>query len=273
MVLLVATALSAARAEWRFDAETGALYNSNLSNSDRGSEEKDDWAWLSDLRVVDALQLARDVRLDLGAGLHREAWARFDAFDNIAPGATVGLRYRFGLGRQAPWVRIEDGLAYAFFNEDNRSGRDNSLRVTGGFGITERLSVEAAYIFEDFEAKDRFWSWSAHNAGLRLTYDLTSSLQVALGYSYRDGEVISYATPPRPDLFRLASDLDAVNSFEGFPYTAYKLRGETNALSASAGYTLNKYLSIELDYEFRNTSHGPLDYTNHLVEAKIVFAY
>ena len=46
-----------------------------------------------------------------------------------------------------------------------------------------------------------------------------------------------------------------------------------NAFSASAGYALGKYFSAQVNYEFRNTTDGPLDYVNHLVEAKVAFAY
>ncbi len=273
LAVLLAMVASAARADWRVDAETGALYDSNLSNSDRASDAKDDWAWESNLGVGNAFQLTRDLRLNLGVDLREQVWARFEAFNNLAPGGSASLRYRFGLGRMAPWVLIEDSLAYDFFKEDDRSGVENGFKIRGGFGITERLSVEAVYIFDDYAAKDPFWDLSGNSGAIRLAFDVTSSLQVAVGYLYRNGEVISYALPPRPDVFALSSARESVNSFGSPPYTAYRLRGVTNAFSASVGYTLSKYISLQVNYEFRNTTHGPLDYVNHLVEAKIAFAY
>jgi hypothetical protein len=273
LAVLLAMVASAARADWRVDAETGALYDSNLSNSDRASDEKDDWAWQSNLRVGNGFQLARDLRLNLGVDLREQIWAQYDAFNNVAPGGTASLRYRFGLGRLAPWVLVEDRLAYAFFKEDDRSGVENRFRIKGGFGITERLSVEAAYTFDDYEAKTPFWDLSGNSGAIRLVLDATSSLQVAVGYLYRNGEVISYALPPRPDIFALSSARESVNSFGSPPYTAYRLRGVTNAFSASVGYTLRKYISLQVNYEFRNTTHGPLGYVNHLVEAKVAFVY
>jgi len=273
LAVLLAMAFSVARADWRFDAETGALYDSNLSNSDRGADMKDDWAWQSDLQAANGFQLARDLRLNFAAEVREQVWARFDAFNHVAPGGNAGLRYRFGLGRLAPWMLVEDSFAYAFFHEDDRSGFDNRFRVRGGFGLTERLSVEAAYTFDDFEAKDDFWKLSGHSGSIQLTFDVTSSLQLALGYRYRDGEVISYARPPRPDLFALASDVEPMNTFGRPPYNAYRLRAMTNSVFVSAGYTLNRYTSLQVAYEYRNTSHGLLEYENHLVEAKIAFAY
>jgi len=273
LAVLLAIVSSAARADWRVDAETGVLYDSNLSNSERASDVKDDLAWQSNLRVGDNFQLTRDLRLNLGIDLRDQVWARFDAFNNLAPGGSASLRYRFGLGRLAPWVLIEDRLAYAFFREDDRSGLDNRFRIRGGFGITERLSLEAAYTFDDYEARSPFWDLSGNSGALHLTFDVTSSLQVALGYLYRNGDVISYALPPRPDLFALSSAREPVNSFGSPPYTAYRLHGSTNALSASAGYTITKYISLQVNYEFRKTTDGPIEYVNHLVEAKVAFAY
>ena len=273
LVVLLAMALSAARADWRVEAETGALYDSNLSNSDRTSDVKDDLAWQSNLQVGNGFQLAHDVRLNLAADLREQVWARFDAFNNVAPGGTASLRYRFGLGRLAPWVLVEDRLSYAAFKENDRSGVDNRFRIRGGFGINERLSVEATYTFDNYDAKSPFWDLSGNSGAIRLTFDATSSLQVALGYLYRNGEVISYAIPPRPDLVAIASERELVNSFGSPPYMAYRLRGVTNAFSASAGYTISKYFSVQVNYEFRNTTHGPLEYVNHLVEAKVAFAY
>ena len=273
LAVVLAMVASAARADWRVDAETGTFYDSNLSNSDRASDAKDDWAWQSNLRVGNAFQLARDLRLNLGVDVREQIWARYDAFNNVAPGGTASLRYRFGLGRLAPWVLVEDRLAYAFFKEDDRSGVDNRLGIRGGFGITERLSVEAAYTFDNYAAKDPFWDLSGNSGAIRLAFDATSSLQVAVGYLYRNGEVISYALPPRPDIFALSSARESVNSFGSPPYTAYRLRGVTNAFSASVGYTFSKYISLQVNYEFRNTTHGPLDYVNHLVEAKVAFVY
>lgn len=273
LVLLIGAALSSARGEWQCDAETGAVYDSNFSNSDRAVDRKDDWAWQSDLRVGNAFQLTRDLRLNFAADLREQVWARFDAFNSVAPGGDVGLRYRFGLGRQAPWVLVGDSLAYAYLHEEDRSGRDNRFHLRGGMGITEWVSIEAAYTWDDFEAEDEFWNLSGQSGAIQLTFDPTSSLQVALGYSYRYGEVISYALPPRPDILNLTSGAEPVNSFGAPPYTAYRLRGSTNAFSASAGYRINKYISLQVTYEFRDTSNGPLEYMNHSLEAKVAFVF
>jgi hypothetical protein len=260
-----------ARGDWRFDADSGVVYNNNLSNSDRDFER--DYAWDSNLRAANGTQLTRNLRMTLSAELHSQAWASFRDFNNFRPAGSLAMRYRFGLGPTAPWLGVDDQLGYAFFGDKDRSGLENRFQVGGGIGFTDRLAFEAGYVFENFEARDAFWDWSGHIVLARLSYDVTSSLQIALGYSFRNGDVISYALPPRPDIVAIRSEQETVDTF-GFPnYNAYKLRGSTNAVSISGAYTITKYLSFQLLYEYRNTFHHPLEYENHVFEAKIAFAY
>jgi hypothetical protein len=144
---LLAMTLNFARAEWGFDMETGGFYDSNLSNSDRASDREYDLAWKTDLRIGNGFQLSRDLRLSVAADLRSAVWDHYDGFNEISPGALAGLRYRFGLGRQAPWILLEERIGYDRFHETVRSGWDESLRLRCGIAISERIALEAAYIF------------------------------------------------------------------------------------------------------------------------------
>jgi hypothetical protein len=272
--ILLALPLIGAQADWRLGAETGAFYESNLSNSDRASDAQDDWAWRSTVRVTNGYQLSRDLRLTLGADLRGQVWSRFDAFNEVGAGLHAALRYRFGLGRQAPWIALEERIGYDGFQESGRSNWDESLALRGGIFISDRIALEAGYSFENLAASDDFFDQQSHSADARLIVDLTSSLQIALGYTYRNGDVFSYAIPPRPDIVALASELRPVTTFGSTPlYTAYRLQGQTHAVSLSAAYVLTRYISAQVTYRYSTTSHDPLRYENHSVEAKIAFAY
>src|SRR5882724_1676557 len=131
-ILLLILFSSFARAEWGFEGETGVVYDSNLSNSDRSADVRDDWAWRSDISAGNRLQLTRDLRLNLVADLPGEVWDRFGAFNTIGPGASAGLRYRFGLGCQAPWVF---DLLVALFDqlfEDAGTGAEAGFNLRHG---------------------------------------------------------------------------------------------------------------------------------------------
>ncbi|PYI78243.1 MAG: hypothetical protein DMF04_03925, partial [Verrucomicrobia bacterium] len=211
-----------ARAEWRLEAETGAVYDSNLSNSDRGTDVRDDFAWRSDVVAGNAVQLARDLRLSVGADVRGEVWDRFDAFNTIAAGTSAGLRYRFGLGRSAPWILLEDRFGYDWFHDSAQSGSDNVINLRAGIALSDRIALEGGYEFESFVAPDNFYDRQLHRGDAHIFFDVTSSLQVALGYTYREGDVISYAVPPRPDIAPFAIEREDETEF-GLPLrTAYK---------------------------------------------------
>ena len=95
----------------------------------------------------------------------------------------------------------------------------------------------------------------------------------SVGYNYREGDVISYAVPPRPDIAPFAIERENEDEFGNPLRTAYKLLGRTHAVSLSMACQLSKYATIQVDYEYAVTLHDPLRYENHLVAAKIAFAY
>ena len=272
-IVLLTFFSSSTRAEWRFGGQTGVVYDSNLSNSDRSADVRDDWAWRSDITAGNGFQLMRDLRLNLGADLRGELWDRFGAFNTIGPGASAGIRYRFGLGRQAPWVLLENRFGYDRFQDAAQSGYDNVPNLQAGIALSDRIALEGGYAFESFVAPNDFYDRQVHRGNARMVIDITSSLQVTIGYTYREGDVISYAVPPRPDIARFAIKRQDEDEF-GLPLrTAYKLLGRTHALSFSVAYQLMKYASIQLGYEYAITNHNPLQYENHLVEANIAVAY
>jgi hypothetical protein len=273
--VLCAMTVSHALAEWHFDAETGAFYDTNLSNAERSSDVRDDWASKSGVRASDGFQLTRDLRLNVGADLRGEVWDRFGSFNEIGSGASVGLRYRFGLGRQAPWILLENRFGYDRFQDTERSGYDESVNLRGGISLSEWIALEGGYNFETYAVPDTFYDRQSHRGDVRIIADPVSSVRIALGYAYREGDVISYAIPPRPDIAKLArEEREDDETFGANPkFTAYKLLGRTHSLSLSAAYVLNKYASVEVDYEYAVTLYDPLQYENHLVAAKLLLAY
>jgi len=149
----------------------------------------------------------------------------------------------------------------------------NVFNFQAGIALSDRIALEGGYAFESFVAPDDFYDRQVHRANASIVFDVTSSLQVTAGYIYREGDVISYAVPPRPDLARFSIEREDEDEFGQPLRTAYKLLGRTHALSFSVAYQLMKYASVQLGYEYAITTHDPLQYENHLVQANIAVAY
>src|SRR5712675_971534 len=105
-IVLLILLSSFARAEWRFEGETGVVYDSNLSNSDRSADVRDDWAWKSDITAGNGLQVTRDLRLNLGADLRSELWDRFGAFN------TIGRALRLAYAIASVWAARRPGFCW-----------------------------------------------------------------------------------------------------------------------------------------------------------------
>src|SRR4029077_4586987 len=132
------------------------------------------------------------------------AWALRPAcaIASVWAGRRRGSFWGAGLGRQAPWILLEDRFGYDRFHDTPQSGNDNVVNLRGGVALTDRIALEGGYAFESFVAPNDFYDRQLHRADVRMVFDVTSSLQLGLGYSYQEGDVISYAVPPRPDIAR-----------------------------------------------------------------------
>src|SRR4029077_11999453 len=115
------------------------------------------------------------------------------------------------------------------------------LNFQAGIALSDRLALEGSYTFVSFVAPDNFYDRQIHRCNVRMLFDVTSSLQVAIGYIYREGDVISYAVPPRPDIARFSVEREDEDEFGQPLRTAYKLLGRTNAVSFSVAYQLTRY--------------------------------
>jgi long-subunit fatty acid transport protein len=168
---------------------------------------------------------------------------------------------------------LENRFGYDRFQDTAQSGNDNVFNLQAGIALSDRLALEGGYAFESFVAPDDFYDRQVHSVNVRMVFDITSSLQVTAGYTYREGDVISYAVPPRPDIAPFSIERENEDEFGQPLRTAYKLLGRTNAVSFSVAYQLMKYASVQVGYEYAITTHDPLQYENHLVQANIAVAY
>jgi hypothetical protein len=268
--LLVQTV--AVRGDWIFDIRSGGLYDSNVSRSDRSEDVLDDAAWRSTIAAGQGFQLTDDLRLGVSGEVESHVWGTYDGLNNLRPGLVANLRYRFGLGKSAPWVRLETNVAYADFAESRRSGWDFRPRLRAGVRPADRFTLEAAYAFGHFAARDVIFDQESHSGSLRGTFEITSSMQVAVGYTYRYGDVNSYAVPPRPDIARIAKVLGPINTFDT-PYIAYRFSATTHISSVAISQSLSSFAALQASYEWQNTRKDFLQYTNHVAELAVALSF
>jgi hypothetical protein len=271
--LLTAIVLSLAAAgsssgDWIRDFGGDVSYDDNVSRSNREADERQDVAFRALAHLGRFDQLSDDLRLTLTADFSGEAWERYQDFNNATAAGTASLRYRFGLGAWAPFVRVEGSAGYASFEQSLQDGGRYRSGVTFGKRLTERLSIAASYHFDDNESRVRVFNQQAHHFSLAGSFDLSETTQITAGYELREGEVISYAVPPRPDMVALANALRPVDTFGG-NYVAYNLDATTHAFSVGVSQAFTRFLALNLRYERLETSRAHLYYINNIFNASL----
>jgi len=81
---------------------------------------------------------------------------------------------------------------------------------------------------------------------------------------WRHGDVLSYATPPRPDLVEVARVRTFSETFSR-PMIVYSVEAHTVSGAVTVSRALNEVTSLDLGCEWRETTRSPLRYVNRLV--------
>ena len=267
-ILLSLAAVGSSSGDWIRDFRTDVSYDDNVSRSNREADERQDVAFRALAHLGRFDQLSDDLRLALTADFTGEAWERYQDFNHTTVAGTASLRYRFGLGAWAPFVRVEGSAGYACFEQSLQDGARYRSAVTFGKRFTERLSLEASYYFDDNESRVRLFDQQAHHFSVAGSFDLSETTQITAGYELRDGEVITYAVPPRPDIVALANALRQVDTFGG-DYIAYNLDATTHTFSVGVSQALTRFLALNLRYERQETSRAHLYYINNIFNASV----
>ena len=251
------------RADWIRDFSLSGSYNDNISNSQRSADVRSAWSSAATARVGKFTQLSEALRFTFTLDLAAQLWTDYPNLNNFETGGTAALRWRFGLGAMAPFLRAEVSAHYAGFGQDLQDGGRYRGAITLGKRLTERLEVQAAFLLDSAQAVSQVFDQNGIGFVLRAAFDLTNRTQLTLDYTYRHGEVISYAVPPRPDIVALANNRIAVNTF-GQPYVAYNLDATTQGFAVGLNQALTENLGCSCRYERWETSRSFLQYTNNV---------
>lgn len=252
-------------ADWVRDFKTEGLFNDNVTRANRDADVRDDFAFGASARVG-RFEQSGAWRLTLTGDFDSQLWSRFDDFDHVSAGATAAVRYKFGLGTKAPFVRIEGSARFADFRQDEQDGWRTRTAIVAGKRLTERLGVELGYRFDEVRANHRLFDQEGHSFSLRAAFDLTASTQLTAGYTLRRGDVISYARPPRPDLLALAHTSREVATF-GEPFIAYNLDATSHTFSIGVSQAITQHFGVSVRYERQETSRSHISYLNNVVVA------
>ncbi|HVS54331.1 MAG TPA: hypothetical protein VHD62_18390 [Opitutaceae bacterium] len=258
------------RAEnWAPNLSLATTWNSDVTNANRAADRIGALQFAAEALAGDRISLARSDALFPAVHLGADATPRFAALAAAAAGLRGEWQHKFGLGPLAPVFSLAFAGDFVGAREPGRRG------ISRGATLTLRKRLDAAtrlaltQEFSRLDARDSVYDRRAAEAALELARDLTPAVGLTLAAFWRTGDVLSYATPPRPELVALAPNRRTVDTF-GRPMVAYSIDAPTVGGKIGVVRALDVASSATLSYEYRATERGPLRYTNHLVSLALV---
>ncbi len=273
-IVAFSTASAAPRVEGpSFDASTGFLYNSNLGNAQRAGDIEDDFFWNAGGGATWSAVVERDWRIAARLFAGTEIPFEYSAFTMARTGADLSVTRKFGLGPSAPRLALAVSFERDFFQDPQMSKWLLVPSARWTQPLAEGWSLEALYRFDARFAESALFSGQGNEGGLTLRWEPEGRWSFSGGYRVRYGDVVSFATPPRPDIVSVSSVVEPGNTIFGRPLTAYRLDALTQAFAAGAAFALTPDISLELTGEFQHTSRSAITYHAFLVQlaAKAAF--
>lgn len=255
--------LSVASAHWDSQLTTRALWNSNVSNSDRSADVIGALQFNAEAGASRRIPLGPDDTLWAGAGLAAEATPRFDELDRAALGPRLTWQHKFGLGAFVPLLSLELAADAVAARDADRAGFAGSAALSCRQRLNPSTRLALTYELARHDARERVFDRTGGEIRGEITYDFDERWRLTGSLSLRQGDVLSYAVPPRADLVPLAKIRQPVSTF-GSPRIAYSLAAQ----SLEGGVALAhrwKSASVVFSYHYRETERHPLRYLNHLV--------
>lgn len=265
LVLLACSLIRAAdAADWAPQITATATWDDNVTNANRDADRIGALHFAGEFEAGQRLSLTRELALLYGAEVDAEGWPRFDGLDRIAAGPTVALRYKNGIGPLAPTFTLRATGTLSVARESGRAGPEGNLSIIYAQGLTDATRLTAGITAARLDAHETVFARDGLEGFVELAHDFDPNWRLALAARWRQGDVVSYATPPRPDLVNLARVRVANDTF-GRPMIVYSLEASSVGGAITLSRALDETTSLSLGVEWRETTRDPLVYVNRLV--------
>ena len=272
LLLVVASALCGRAEEWAPNITLTAGWQSNATNAHLDSDQVDSLQVMADGVASHRYAFGTADSLHLTGHLAAEWWPRYEGLQTGAIGARTEWRHKFGLGAMAPVLSAEIAGDLIAAKEEGRRGSRLGFTVAFQKRFNDVTRVTVAHELAQRYARVAVFDHEANETSLTLDRDFGSLKRLTFSVHHRDGEVVSYATPPRPDLVALASSRVEVDTFDR-PMVAYSIDARTWRARVAFARALDEHSAIVGAYEWRNTERKPLRYVNHLVSIALVHQF
>lgn len=244
---------------WRASSET--TWHGNVTNSDRPADRLAALQWQTELAGEFNRPLPGGNFVSASLHLDLDLWPRYQGLDAITLGPGLGWDHKFGLGAQAWVIAAAAAGGWVSGREADRSGLSGQLQLEIRKRWNESWQFSLGTERTRHDARGRAFSNSGRENYLRGEFQLNAVWRATAELRQRAGIVVSYTSPPRPDLVQAGKVLTLVDTFErNAPLLAYYFPADTRSASLELLRSLGLATSAYLRFEYRETTHKALRY-------------
>lgn len=283
---LIALGPASAHAEWGIDAQAGAQFDDNVSNSLEDDERKADTAINLNLAGGWHEQLTSSTGLSVTAIADSNTYLRYPGLTNLGLGARTQLRQKFGLGSQAPWASVAAQAVHYNYHYDYRDGWQYEAGATLGKRLGERWTVSGSARYDRYEAdklqptllpgfSTAAYDVSGWNLGAQASFLWTEADVVSVSYNRRNGTVTA-VTEPDLDVLEYSDAIARDTVFGGLPRVAYRLRATTDFVLLTWSHSFGAHWTANLSYGYRRSTSDEEEvgaYYSNLVGINIGYSF
>src|SRR5262249_15343380 len=159
---------------------------------------------------------------------------------------------KFGLGALAPVFSIELRGDQVAARETGRRGTSAGIAIALRKRFNDRWKASLTQDFSQMYARHAVFDRQGAQTTIEVSRDLSDVSRLTLSAFFRAGDVVSYATPPRPDIVLLAPNRMPLDTFRR-PFVAYSIDAQTHGAKLAYIRALDESSAVVVGYEYRRT--------------------
>jgi len=266
-IAVVAVLQTATGAESTAFAE--AQWNDNVSNGTKASDRIGAVQLAAAGTIARRSALAPNILGAAEAAIRTVTAPRYPDLALVSAAAVGRVEDKLGLGPFASSFWLEASAGARFARDSNRSSYDFAAAAGWRRRLDEMTTVLIGLKSELIAAQADVYRRRFTTLDAEVRRSVSPAIELFAGAKLFRGDVVAYATPPRPDLVALARTRMPVSTF-GRPMIAYSIWANACSGEVGAAWRVGPATSLELRYEYRETSRRPLRYRNQLVTVSVL---
>ena len=272
LVLVFAASAALAADDWAPNLTASAVWHSNATHADQSEDQLESLQINADVLASQRYPFGRDDSVRLSAHFAGDWWPNYRELLRGAAGGRAELRHQFGADPLAPVIAIEGAADVVEARESGRSGLSTGVTASLRKRLNDLTRVTVWHEVSWYNARLGTYDFGASETALEIDRDLTRTTRLSLVGRFRTGDILTYATGLRPDLEDRAPHRIETDTFDR-PMTAYRIDALTWSGRLSLVRALDDTSAIQLAYEYRRSTRGPLSFPDHLLSVAMIYQF